>query len=198
MASRWVSWPRQQTGTTQPFLRPTLEKLARFETLLGVGLPEQITVHLDAGYDSTKTRDLLDELGCTGVISTKGFPLRPTSQPAARPSHRLVASGAHHGSVGTSPRTLGLCDARAVQPPCRAFLPRDLSAALPLSGSPPTASPSCAVSAEQTGELPLAVTTWARDPRPMPVSFRQTSNRRPDALPARLSLDPPMGMALSA
>lgn len=59
-----------------PFLRPTLEKLARFETLIGVGLPDQITVHLDAGYDSAKTRDLLDELGCTGVISTKGFPLQ--------------------------------------------------------------------------------------------------------------------------
>lgn len=36
-----------------PLLRPTLEKLARFDQGLGVGLPEQITVHLDAGYDST-------------------------------------------------------------------------------------------------------------------------------------------------
>lgn len=59
-----------------PFLRPTLEKLGRFETRLGVGLPEQITVHLDAGYDSKATRDLLAELGCEGVISKKGFPLQ--------------------------------------------------------------------------------------------------------------------------
>ena len=59
-----------------PLLRPTLEKLARFDEGLGVGLPDQITVHLDAGYDSTKTRDLLDELGCHGVISVKGFPLQ--------------------------------------------------------------------------------------------------------------------------
>ncbi|MGH3413352.1 MAG: IS5 family transposase [Marmoricola sp.] len=59
-----------------PFLRPTLEKLARFEHRFGVGLPEQITVHLDAGYDSRKTRDLLGELGCRGVISVKGFPLQ--------------------------------------------------------------------------------------------------------------------------
>ena len=59
-----------------PLLRPTLEKLARFDDGLGVGLPEQITVHLDAGYDSAKTRDLLDELGCHGVISIKGFPLQ--------------------------------------------------------------------------------------------------------------------------
>lgn len=59
-----------------PLLRPTLAKLARFNEGLGVGLPERITVHLDAGYDSTKTRDLLDELGCHGVISIKGFPLQ--------------------------------------------------------------------------------------------------------------------------
>jgi transposase len=58
------------------FLRPTLEKLGRFETRFGVGLPEDITVHLDAGFDSAKTRDLLDELGCHGVISVKGFPLQ--------------------------------------------------------------------------------------------------------------------------
>ena len=59
-----------------PLLRPTLEKLARFDQGLGVGLPDQITVHLDAGYDSKATRDLLDELGCQGVISQKGFPLQ--------------------------------------------------------------------------------------------------------------------------
>jgi transposase len=55
-----------------PFLRPTLEKLTRF----GLALPEQITVHLDAGYDSAVTRSLLGELGCRGVISVKGFPLQ--------------------------------------------------------------------------------------------------------------------------
>ena len=59
-----------------PLLRPTLEQLGRFDLGLGVGLPEHITVHLDAGYDSGKTRDLLDELGCTGVISKKGFRLQ--------------------------------------------------------------------------------------------------------------------------
>lgn len=55
-----------------PLLRPTLEKLGRF----GVDLPEAITVHLDAGYDSHKTRDLLQELGCGWVISKKGEPLQ--------------------------------------------------------------------------------------------------------------------------
>lgn len=59
-----------------PLLRPTLEHLARFDQGLGVGLPDTITVHLDAGYDSTKTRGLLDELGCQAVISQKGFPLQ--------------------------------------------------------------------------------------------------------------------------
>lgn len=55
-----------------PLLRPTLDKLGRF----GFDLPEAITVHLDAGYDSKKTRSLLEELGCDGVISTKGEPLQ--------------------------------------------------------------------------------------------------------------------------
>ena len=59
-----------------PLLRPTLAKLARFDQGLGSTLPEKITVHLDAGYDSTTTRDLLNELGCHGVISRKGFPLQ--------------------------------------------------------------------------------------------------------------------------
>lgn len=58
------------------FLRPTLEKLGRFETRFGVGLPNDITVHLDAGYDSAKTRQPLDELGCNSMISVKGFPLQ--------------------------------------------------------------------------------------------------------------------------
>lgn len=55
-----------------PLLRPTLERLSRFAFFL----PERITVHLDAGYDSQKTRDLLEELGCDYVISTKGEPLQ--------------------------------------------------------------------------------------------------------------------------
>lgn len=55
-----------------PLLAPTLEKLGRF----GFDLPERITVHLDAGYDSGKTRDLLTGLGCDWEISTKGEPLQ--------------------------------------------------------------------------------------------------------------------------
>lgn len=55
-----------------PLLRPTLEKLGRF----GFDLPEEITVHLDAGYDSNKTRNLLDELGCDWEISETGEPLQ--------------------------------------------------------------------------------------------------------------------------
>lgn len=51
-----------------PFLRPTLEKLGRFE----LALPEQIRVHLDAGYDSTVTRKLLTDLGCEWRIQPKG------------------------------------------------------------------------------------------------------------------------------
>lgn len=59
-----------------PLLRPTLEKLGRF----GFYLPDQIMVHLDAGYDSNKTRNLLTELGCDWEISTKGEPLQAGSR----------------------------------------------------------------------------------------------------------------------
>ena len=50
-----------------PLLGPTLDKLED----LGA-LPETITVHLDAGYDSAKTRALLDEREITGFIAHKG------------------------------------------------------------------------------------------------------------------------------
>lgn len=59
-----------------PSLRPTLARLGRFDHGLGVGLPEQITVHLDAGYDNTPARAVLAELGCRTVISKKGVPLQ--------------------------------------------------------------------------------------------------------------------------
>lgn len=53
-----------------PLLRPTLERLCRF----GFHLPPSITVHLDAGYDFKKTRELLAELGCEGEVATEGKP----------------------------------------------------------------------------------------------------------------------------
>ena len=50
-----------------PLLEPTLDRLA------GLGpLPKQVTVHLDAGYDSTKTRTLLADRGLHGEIAHKG------------------------------------------------------------------------------------------------------------------------------
>lgn len=51
-----------------PLLEPTLACLARF----GFQLPEHITVHLDAGYDSAVTRNTLTVLGCDWQISPKG------------------------------------------------------------------------------------------------------------------------------
>ena len=53
-----------------PLLRPTLETLSRF----GFDLPERITVHLDAGYDSKATRALVEELGRDAEIAVKGVP----------------------------------------------------------------------------------------------------------------------------
>jgi transposase len=50
-----------------PLLAPTLDRLA------GIGpLPEQVTVHLDAGYDSQKTRDELASRSMKAEIAHKG------------------------------------------------------------------------------------------------------------------------------
>ena len=50
-----------------PLLAPTLDKLSETGPL-----PEDITVHLDAGYDSQKTRDELAGRGLAGQIAHKG------------------------------------------------------------------------------------------------------------------------------
>lgn len=50
-----------------PLLAPTLDRLNNLGPL-----PDNITVHLDAGYDSDKTRALLDERGLHGRIARKG------------------------------------------------------------------------------------------------------------------------------
>ncbi|MEU0156243.1 IS5 family transposase, partial [Micromonospora fulviviridis] len=50
-----------------PLLAPTLEHLDDLGPL-----PQSITVHLDAGYDSATTRALLTERGLTGEIARKG------------------------------------------------------------------------------------------------------------------------------
>ncbi len=50
-----------------PLLAPALDRLADLGPL-----PDDITVHLDAGYDSDKTRALLDERGLQGRIAHKG------------------------------------------------------------------------------------------------------------------------------
>src|SRR5512142_2148715 len=50
-----------------PLLAPTLDKLGEIGPL-----PGDITVHLDAGYDSQKTRDELGERNMTGEIAHKG------------------------------------------------------------------------------------------------------------------------------
>ena len=54
-----------------PLLAPTLEAAGR--QLDGV-LPEDRTCHLDRGYGSTVTRQLLDQLGFDGQIARKGIP----------------------------------------------------------------------------------------------------------------------------
>jgi len=52
-----------------PLLAPTLATLERLGPL-----PQRPRVHLDRGYDSRKTRDLLAERGMAGQIAEKGKP----------------------------------------------------------------------------------------------------------------------------
>jgi hypothetical protein len=54
-----------------PLLAPTLAAAA---VQVGPHWPAQVTVHLDAGYDSGVTRTLLDGLGLHGQIARKGVP----------------------------------------------------------------------------------------------------------------------------
>ena len=52
-----------------PLLGPTLD------VLHGLGpLPDEVTVHLDRGYDSTVTRELLADRDLTGRIAARGTP----------------------------------------------------------------------------------------------------------------------------
>lgn len=51
-----------------PLLEPSLQCLPRF----GFCLPDQITVHLDAGYNSSVIRQTLTILDCDWQISPKG------------------------------------------------------------------------------------------------------------------------------
>jgi transposase len=56
-----------------PLLEPTLDRTRQqVADLPAGGLPTHTRVHLDSGYDSGKTRDLLGEQGLTGVIARKG------------------------------------------------------------------------------------------------------------------------------
>ena len=88
-----------------PLLRPTLEKLGRFAEGLGCGLPQEITVHLDAGYDSGKTRELLEEFGCHGVISQKGFPLQAGGRWVVERTHSWHNRGFKKLAICTERRT---------------------------------------------------------------------------------------------
>jgi transposase len=52
-----------------PLLGPTLAGLDKLD-----GVPQDVTVHLDRGYDGGPSRALLDELGFAGAIARKGVP----------------------------------------------------------------------------------------------------------------------------
>ena len=112
-----------------PLLAPTLDKLDDIGPL-----PDDITVHLDAGYDSQKTRDELADRDLTGEIAHKGdkAPIqagqrwhveRPTPGTTAstgssaatseRGSHRRVLRHRRHDHYRPQAHT------RVLEPACR-------------------------------------------------------------------------------
>jgi transposase len=86
-----------------PLLRPTLERLARF----GFDLPDTMRIHLDAGYDSNVTRELLDELGFDGHIQPKGeiLPINHTRRWVVERTNSWTSRGFNIITICTERRT---------------------------------------------------------------------------------------------
>lgn len=81
----WVLWsPRPPQRLVPAAAHPG--KAGPFQPGPGVGLPDRMRVHLDAGYDSGRTRDLLDELGCHW--SSPGGDFRCRAQPGDQTPRR--------------------------------------------------------------------------------------------------------------
>jgi hypothetical protein len=77
-----------------PLLRPTFEQAA---AQLGC-YPQQVTAHLDDGYDSTVTGDLLGELGLQAQIAHKGIPA-PVQATRRWPIERTHSWMNDHGKI---------------------------------------------------------------------------------------------------
>jgi transposase len=80
-----------------PLLAPTLDKTLAALDKLGLR-PAQPRVHLDAGYDSDKTRTTLVERGLAGQIATKGTPA-PIQATRRWPVERTHAWGNNFGKL---------------------------------------------------------------------------------------------------
>jgi transposase len=80
-----------------PLLGPTLDQTLATLDKLGP-LPEEPTVHLDAGYDSDKTRTTLAERGLAGQIAHKGIPA-PIQATKRWPVGRTHAWGNNFGKL---------------------------------------------------------------------------------------------------
>ena len=80
-----------------PLLAPTLDRTLAILDTLGPR-PAQPTVHLDAGYDSDKTRTTLAERGLAGQIAHKGTPA-PIQASGRWPVERTHAWGNNFGKL---------------------------------------------------------------------------------------------------
>lgn len=78
-----------------------LERLGGF----GFDLPERITVHAGAGYDSRKARELLEALGCAARISPRGAPLQAGQRWVIERTSSWHTRGFHRLQVHAKART---------------------------------------------------------------------------------------------
>jgi hypothetical protein len=90
-----------------PLLAPTLDLLDELGPL-----PDEITVHLDAGYDSGKARESLAERGLSGQIAYKGekAPIPASQRWHVEPANERLAQ--HVQPAPTLLRTPRKCDQR--------------------------------------------------------------------------------------
>lgn len=85
-----------------PLLRPTLETLSRF----GFDLPERITVHLDAGYDSKGTRGCSPSSAVKPGSRSRACPPRSRTRPGGWWNGRTPGTTAGSRSWPSAPRNV--------------------------------------------------------------------------------------------
>jgi hypothetical protein len=109
---RWYRLGRANRHDS-PLLGPTLHAAA---IQVGADWPAQVTVNLDAGYDSTTTRILLDGWACTARSPARVSPPRSKSATMGRRAHSWLDERLRQAASLHRPRRQ---DRRLLPPPRR-------------------------------------------------------------------------------